>query len=256
MMEITRNLGKITLEICAGSYDSALAALRGGAQRIELCAALGEGGLTPSWGLMKAVMALPALRKHVLIRPRGGDFLYSEAEVRLMTEDILMAREAGADGIVVGALTADGDVDMRAMRLFMEVAGTMSVTFHRAFDLCRDPEEALERIVELGCSRLLTSGQAATAFAGIPLLKCLVEQASGRLSVMPGCGVSADNAAQILQATGAVEIHASARRPFTSGMNFRHDGVSMGRPSNDEYERWETSEEEVGKIISALDSTL
>ncbi len=241
-----------SLEICAGSYDSALAALEGGAHRVELCAALGEGGLTPSQGLIRAVVALPVLRKHILIRPRGGDFLYSEAEQALMVDDIRCARDLGADGIVVGALTPEGDVDMAAMKRFVEAAKGMEVTFHRAFDLCRMPYEALEQIVQLGCSRLLTSGQAATALAGVPLLRQLVERAAGRLIIMPGSGVNAENAAQILQATGACEIHASARRPRTSAMIFRHAGVSMGQSSNNEYSRLETSAEEVRKIISSL----
>lgn len=240
-----------TLEICAGSWDSVLAARSGGAARVELCSGLTEGGLTPSVGFIRAACALGDVRVHVLIRPRGGDFLYTEAEVALMEDDICRAVEAGADGVVVGSLTPDGDIDTRQLRRWVRAAGGRDVTFHRAFDLCRCPEEALEAIIDSGCSRLLTSGQAATAEAGIPQLRRLVEQSAGRLSVMPGCGVGAGNAARILAATGAREIHASARRPVGSLMKFRHSGVSMGAPT-DEYTRLETSADEVRAILASF----
>ena len=231
----------VTLEICAGSYDSALAALKGGADRVELCSALGEGGLTPSLGLVRAVVALPGLRKHVLIRPRGGDFLYSEEELQIMVDDV-----------VLGALTADGNIDICAMKHLMQAAGDMDVTFHRAFDLCRNPDEALEQIIDLGCSRLLTSGQASSAAEGIDLLSHLVELSAGRIIIMPGCGVDVGNAVDIISATDAREIHASARDSFSSKMNFRHAGVSMGKAGNDEYVRLETSEGLVARLKEVL----
>ncbi len=242
----------VTLEICAGSYDSALAALKGGADRVELCSALGEGGLTPSLGLVRAVVALPGLRKHVLIRPRGGDFLYSEEELQIMVDDIHIVRSEGVDGVVLGALTADGNIDICAMKHLMQAAGDMDVTFHRAFDLCRNPDEALEQIVDLGCSRLLTSGQASSAAEGIDLLSHLVELSAGRIIIMPGCGVDVGNAVDIISATGAREIHASARDSFPSKMNFRHAGVSMGKAGNDEYVRLETSEGLVARLKEVL----
>lgn len=259
-----------TLEVCCGSLTSVLHAAEGGAGRVELCSGLEEGGLTPSIGLIHAALQVEGVRKHVLIRPRGGDFLYSEAEQDVIVDDIFAARRAGADGVVVGALTAEGHVDEEACQRFLDAAKgeyvdfaegdlddayllpPVSVTFHRAFDLCADPHAALETLVRLGFDRLLTSGQASTAEAGVPLLKALVEQAEGRIVIMPGCGVNADNAACILRETGAVEIHASARTSWPSKMQFRHPGVSMGKPGSDEYATKETDIATVRKIVVSI----
>lgn len=258
------------LEVCTGSITSVLHAAEGGAGRIELCSGLDEGGLTPSIGLIQAVMQVEGVKKHVLIRPRGGDFLYTEVELDIMVDDILAARRAGVDGVVVGALTADGDVDVEACQRFLDAARgeyvdfaegdldeayflpPVSVTFHRAFDLCRDPFAALETLVALGFDRILTSGQAATAAEGLPLLRQLVERAAGRIVIMPGCGVNAQNAAHILAATGATEIHASARAAWPSQMRFRHQGVSMGKPGSDEYATKETDVETVRQIVASI----
>ena len=188
----------------------------------------------------------------MIIRPRGGDFLYNEYEVACMTEDIRTCKRLGADGVVIGALTADGDIDTATCKKLIEAAEGMSITFHRAFDMCRDPYEALEELVSLGCDRVLTSGQAPTAEAGIPLLKQLAEQAKGRIIIMPGCGVNSSNAATILKDTGATEIHASARKSVGSGMVFRHSGVSMGNPDCDEYARKETDVNEVRAIVNSI----
>lgn len=239
------------LEICAGSWDSVLAARDGGADRVELCSGLAEGGLTPSLGLIRAACRLDGLKVHVLIRPRGGDFLYTETEVALMEDDIRSAIDAGADGVVVGSLTPDGDVDTLQLRRWVAAAGGRNVTFHRAFDLCRQPEQALQDIADCGCNRLLTSGQADKAINGLPLLAQLVAQAGDRLSIMPGSGVNAANAVSILTATGAHELHASARRTVMSQMCFRHGGVSMGQPA-DEYTRLETHPDEVRAIRRVL----
>lgn len=239
------------LEICAGSWDSVLAARDGGADRVELCSGLAEGGLTPSLGLIRAACRLDGLKVHVLIRPRGGDFLYTETEVALMEDDIRSAIDAGADGVVVGSLTPDGDVDTLQLRRWVAAAGGRNVTFHRAFDLCRQPEQALQDITDCGCNRLLTSGQADKAINGLPLLAQLVAQAGDRLSIMPGSGVNAANAVSILTATGAHELHASARRTVMSQMRFRHGGVSMGQPA-DEYTRLETHSDEVRAIRRVL----
>lgn len=148
------------LEVCVGSVASAIAARDGGAVRVELCSALEVGGVTPSMGLMREVRAIEGLKLHILIRPRGGDFLYDDAEVACMEQDIIAARECGADGVVIGALTADGDIDVSVCRRLVEAAGNMSITFHRAFDMCREPMQALDDIIALGCNRLLTSGRA------------------------------------------------------------------------------------------------
>lgn len=240
------------LEICAGSVESAIAARDGGAKRIELCAALEIGGVTPGAGLIAEARKIEGLVLNVIIRPRGGDFLYNSYEAASMEEDIRTCRRLGADGVVIGALTADGDIDTALCRRLIAAAGGMSVTFHRAFDMCRNPRKALEELIELGCDRVLTSGQAATAVAGIPLLKELAEQAGERIIIMPGCGVNSTNAAAILNATGAKEIHASARKSVGCGMKFRHSGVSMGSPNSDEYARKETDVEEVRAIVARI----
>ncbi|MBR3876851.1 MAG: copper homeostasis protein CutC [Bacteroidaceae bacterium] len=240
------------LEICAGSVESAIAARDGGAARIELCAALEIGGTTPSAGLIAEVRKIEGIVLNVIIRPRGGDFLHNEHEAACMEQDIRTCRQLGADGVVIGALTAEGDIDTALCKRLIDAADGMSITFHRAFDMCRDPKRALEELIAIGCDRVLTSGQAATAEAGLPLLKELVQQAAGRISIMPGCGVNSGNAARILQATGAVEIHASARKSVGSGMLFRHSGVSMGTPGSDEYERKETDVDEVKLIVRSI----
>lgn len=240
------------LEVCTGSVESVIAARDGGAARFELCSALEVGGITPSVGLMRLTREVKDIAMHVLIRPRGGDFLYNEAEIQCMEQDIIAARDCGADGVVIGALTADGNIDTTTCSRLVKAAQGMNITFHRAFDMCCDPYRALEEIIELGCNRILTSGLAATAEAGIPLIKRLVTTADGRIMIMPGCGVNATNAARILQETGATEIHASARKSVGSAMLFRHSGVSMGNPDSDEFARKETDANEVRAIVDAI----
>ena len=240
------------LEICAGSVESAIAARDGGAQRIELCAALEVGGVTPSAGVIAEARKIEDLVLNVIIRPRGGDFLYNEYEAACMEHDIRTCKALGVDGVVIGALTPDGDIDTALCRRLIAAADGMSITFHRAFDMCRDAGKALEELIAIGCHRVLTSGQAATAMEGTTLLKELVKQADGRIIIMPGCGVSSANAAAILQATGATEIHASARKNVGSGMLFRHSGVSMGNPDSDEYARKETDVNEVRAIVNSI----
>jgi len=199
------------VEVCAGDIQSVLAAARGGAQRVELCSALELDGLTPSAGLIESARKVHGLKLHVLIRPREGNFVYDADEIEIMRNDILLARRLGADGVVIGALTQEGDIDIPTCRQLIEAAQGMQVTFHRAFDQCRNPEHALEEIISLGCTRLLTSGQQTTAEAGFPLLKRLVALAAGRIIIMPGAGVNARNARDILEQTGAPEIHGSFR---------------------------------------------
>lgn len=199
------------LEVCAGSIESIKAAYEGGAYRVELCSALSEDGLTPSVGMIRYAKSLEGLKVNVLIRPRGGDFVYTEEEVQCMEEDIRMCKELGVDGVVIGALTKDRDIEINVCKRLVEAAQGMSITFHRAFDVCRNPEEAIEQIYQLGCDRILTSGQKATAEKGIPMLKKLVALTRCRMVIMPGSGVTPKNAARILDETGAEEIHASAR---------------------------------------------
>ncbi len=196
------------LEVCASNLASALAAEQAGADRIELCSALSVGGLTPSYGLTKHVFTTTLLQVMVLIRPREGDFVYTAREVQVMEQDILALRSL-CTGLVLGALTPRGDVDLPVMRRLMQAAQGLPVTFHRAFDRCRDPFAALEQIIDLGCRRILTSGQQPSAAQGIDLLRQLRQRAAGRIIIMPGGGVTPDNAADILARTGCTEIHAS-----------------------------------------------
>lgn len=201
-----------TLEVCAGSIKSIRAAYEGGAQRVELCSALSEDGLTPSLGMIRFAKSLQGLKVHVLIRPRGGDFVYSEDEVLCMEADIRACFDLGVDGVVIGALDREGNIDFpTCQRLVAAAQGRMSITFHRAFDVCKEPTAALQQIIQLGCNRLLTSGCALRAEEGLAMLSSLVRQTNGQLIIMPGSGVNLTNAATILDHTGATEIHASAR---------------------------------------------
>ena len=240
------------LEICADSIGSAEAAWRGGADRLELCQGLDEGGVTPSYGYVKAAVQLPNIRKNVLIRPRGGDFIYSPAEAQVLIDDIHVMKQLGVDGVVIGALNTKGEIDVPLVEQMIAAADGMEITFHRAFDMCVNPTGALDQLIALGCHRVLTSGCAATALAGVDRLKTFVEQAQGRISIMPGCGVKSSNATQILSQCGAMEIHASARAGVQSTSEYRLAGVEMGAAGRDEYYRMETSAEEVHKIKEAI----
>ena len=242
------------IEICANSVESAVKAQEGGAYRVELCAGIPEGGTTPSFGdIRMARQLLQNTKLHVIIRPRGGDFLYSPLELEIMLHDIKVARQLGADGVVFGCLTAEGDIDIPAMKMLMNAVGDMSVTFHRAFDMCKNPQEALEQIIALGCSRILTSGQEPNAVKGIPLLKELVKQADGRIIIMPGCGVNPSNILHISEETGACEFHFSGRSTFESGMIYRNPKVSMGGTVKiEEYEKDVTNPDIVKAALAEL----
>lgn len=211
---------KRILEVCCGSLHDVINAVEGGAERIELCSALSVDGLTPSCGLIETVRNLfPQIKLHVLIRPREGGFVYSENEKKIIMRDIRHAIMAGADAIVCGALTRDGDIDVEAVQNMIGMVrcgGKESFTFHRAFDVCREPIRALSVLKELGVTRILTSGQQPTAEKGIPLLKQLVEEAGDSLIILPGGGVNSRNAQEILRQTGAMEIHGSCRKGTTS----------------------------------------
>ena len=242
------------IEICANSVESAVKAQEGGAYRVELCAGIPEGGTTPSFGdIRMARQLLQKTKLHVIIRPRGGDFLYSKLELDIMLHDIKVARQLGADGVVFGCLTAEGNVDVQAMKMLMNAVGDMSVTFHRAFDMCKNPQEALEQIIALGCNRILTSGQEPNAVKGIPLLKELVKQADGRIIIMPGCGVNPSNILQIAEETGASEFHFSGRSTYESGMIYRNPKVSMGGTVKiEEYEKDVTNPDIVKAALAEL----
>lgn len=198
------------LESCCTDVEQIRRAQEAGARRIELCEKLAVGGVTPSAELLKAAISVAKVPVNVLVRPRGGDFVFSAAEADTMLRDIELCREAGAAAVVIGALDSRGDVDMPLMRRLCDAASGMSVTFHRAFDVCADPLAAFEDVLALGCDRLLTSGHESDAFKGRFFIAELVERAAGRIIVMPGCGVRRSNIARIAADTGSVEFHASS----------------------------------------------
>ena len=199
------------IEVCCSSLGEAREAAAGGARRIELCSAITCGGVTPSHGTIEAIaQANLNIDINVLIRPREGGFCFTEDEITTMCRDIEFCRKTGVHGVVIGALTHDGEIDIEACKRMIEAAGELSITFHRAFDVCRDPHKALEQIISLGCDRLLTSGQKPSAELGTELLAELVKQAAERIIIMPGAGINPQNIALIEQKTAATEFHSTA----------------------------------------------
>lgn len=240
-------------EVCANGVESCIAAQEGGADRVELCAGIPEGGTTPSYGEIKtARRLLSSTRLHVIIRPRGGDFLYSDLETERMEEDIRICRELGVDGVVFGCLTENGEVDMERNRRLMECAKGMSTTFHRAFDRTVDPFKAMEDVISLGFDRILTSGQQPKAIDGTKLLAELNEKARGRVTLLAGSGVNEDNIKDIFNATGISEYHFSARVSIPSKMKNICANVYMGAKGADEQNILVTSKERVRATIDAL----
>lgn len=226
-----------TLEICANSVQSALAAQAGGADRVELCQQLEQGGTTPSLGTIEQVLSQLTIPVFVLIRPRPGSFCYDAQEQAVMAADIRHCRALGCAGVVLGALDQAGRVDRAACERLMDAAGPLAVTFHRAFDACPDQGQALEDIIRLGCQRLLTSG-------GQPQLAALIKQAEGRLSIMPGSGLTPTTIQQVARHTGAREFHASARRELAGG--------PPAKASEFDCPRWETDAAIVQQLVVAL----
>lgn len=243
-------MGRI-IEICANSAQSCVEAEAGGASRVELCAAIPEGGTTPSYGEIRMAQKLTStIDINIIIRPRGGDFLYTPAEVESMLYDIDMAKQLNVHGVVFGCLTKQGDIDVPLMRRLIEASGLLSVTCHRAFDVCRDPFTALEQLIELGCDRILTSGQQPDAVRGIPLIKELVKRADGRIIIMPGAGVRENNIVRIETETGAKEFHTSARSIVYSRMEYRNENVPMGSGIvTSEFETVQTNRKKVADYI-------
>ena len=241
------------LEICTDSVAGALAAAGCGANRIELCAGMVEGGTTPSRGSIEAVREHSDLDLVILIRPRGGDFLYSGDELEVMRRDIECAGDAGADGIAVGVLTAAGEIDVPRMRELAARARPMRITCHRAFDMAQEPRRALQTLVDLGIDRVLTSGQRRTATEGIGLLAELVALAGEQIAVMPGGGVCAHNVRHLIATTGARAVHCSARGRHRSGMTYRNPECSMASAASPgEFEHGITDPEEVRRLAEAL----
>jgi copper homeostasis protein len=258
MIAISRDryVRTMDLEICVDSVESAVAAEAGGAQRVELCSGLIEGGLTPSLGLVHAVRSRIGIAMRVMIRPRGGDFLYSDEEVAVMRDDILHITQSGADGVVLGLLTADGDVDVQRTRQLVEIAGPMGVTFHRAIDMTRDLEQAIEDVIASGVDRVLTSGGEPTAMRGTSTIRKLVLAARGKIRVMAGGGVRAENVQEIARATGAVEFHAALRSTIPSPIRHRVQDIHLGDPGIDDYARNVVWSADVRMLREAMDAVL
>jgi copper homeostasis protein len=252
---LTRGVS-VLVEACVDAIDAAREAEQGGAGRIELCGELLQGGVTPSAGLIGAVRAKVAIPLFVLVRPRPGDFLYSSDERDVMRRDVAQAKSLGADGVVVGALTSDGDVDAEVMRELVGLARPMAVTFHRAFDFARDRAAALETLIGLGVDRVLTSGGAATALEGAPLLAALVAQANGRIAILAGGSITSANVAEVVRASGVGEVHVRAALPVESEMRHRRAEVSLSRPAPcGDYVRVVARASEVALVVEAALST-
>ncbi|MEZ4835605.1 MAG: copper homeostasis protein CutC [Caldilineaceae bacterium] len=218
----------ISLEVCVDSVAGAVAAQDGGAVRVELCDNLIEGGTTPSAGTIALARRHIDIGLNVIIRPQGGDFCYSDVEFEVMRYDVEEAKRLGTDGVVIGVLTPDGDIDVDRVRALIDVARPLSVTFHRAFDVCRDPFAALETLIDLGVDRVLTSGQEPTTLEGADLIAELVRRAGDRIIIMAGGGINERNVDKIIAQTGVKEIHVSARSSVDSAMTYRNTRVFMG----------------------------
>ncbi len=243
------------LEICVGSINSAIAAQKGGAQRIELCDNLYEGGTTPSLGTIKMVQKKINIPIHVIIRPRGGDFCYNNVEFEVMKEDVRICRERGIDGVVIGILLQDGQIDEQRNAQLIELARPMSVTFHRAFDMTPDPWKALASLLILGVDRVLTSGQENSAIDGSELIKKLIHEAGLKIGILPGGGLNEDNIENFAKSTGAKEYHATLRSLVESKMSYRNDLVSMGGlPEIPEFEVKETDPIKVANFVRIINS--
>ncbi len=254
-MPLTENAQKPALpliEVCVEGIDGLLAAQEAGADRVELCASLVEGGITPSFGTVRLALGLATVPFHVIVRPRGGDFLYSDAEFRSMLADVKSLRDLGVAGVVVGCLNSDGTIDERRMAEFVRAAAPLAVTCHRAFDMTRDPAEALEALIRCGVGRVLTSGQRDTAVEGAPLLAQLVKQAGGRIIIL-GCGaLTPETIGEVRRATGLTEMHFAALKDVPSGMDYRNPKVGMGGTDLDrEYRNTVTDRDLVAATIAA-----
>ncbi|GFR86770.1 copper homeostasis protein cutC homolog [Elysia marginata] len=237
------------MEVCIDSLDSAQNAEKGGAIRVELCANLLEGGTTPSVGMLRVIKKLLSIPVFVMIRPRGGDFCYSSSELEIMKEDIRSLKEAGANGFVFGLLTNDGTVDEQKSAELLELCFPLPATFHRAIDMSRNLSDSLTKVINLGFSRVLSSGGCQTALQGVEVLKEMVRQAEGKIIVMPGGGLTTDNLAEVLHTTKAREFHGTAREPVRSAVTFMKTDIRMGSLADSEYIRKVTSSELVSSFL-------
>lgn len=219
------------IEIATSDFETTKAAVAGGADRIELCVNLVEGGTTPGYGTIYQCRESFDALIYPIIRPRGGDFLYTKDEYEIILHDVKLCKQLGCDGIVVGLLNSDGTIDVKRMKLLIEIAYPLGVTFHRAFDRCRDPFEAMEQLIEMGCERILTSGQQPSAPEGIELIAQLNQKADHRITIMPGSGVREENIKMLAEKTGCTEFHSSLRHKKKSGMEFIHPAFANSEES-------------------------
>ena len=237
------------IEIATSDFVTTRSAVQGGADRIELCANLAEGGTTPSAGMIRQCRESFDVLLYPIIRPRGGDFLYTHEEFQVMLHDVKLSRELGCDGVVIGMLLADGRIDIPRTAKLVQAAYPLGVTFHRAFDRCLDPFAALEELIEAGCERILTSGQKPAAPDGVELIAQLTKAADHRITIMPGSGVRVDNVRQLADQTGCTELHSSLRRKTKSKMDFIHPGFAS---SEESYMNNAIDAEEVAQLKKAL----
>ena len=244
---------KFLLECATDSVESALAAAKGGANRLELCANLIIGGTTPTLALYDEVRNHSDIPLFILIRPRFGDFLYTDYEANVICREIEMFQKAGAEGVVIGSLNKDGSLNAEHMKRFIDSAKDMSVTLHRAFDMCADPFETLKQAKELGVNTILTSGQAPSSLEGIDLYEKLIEKANGEISILAGGGIKASTIEKLLKQTSLTAFHMSGKIVVESGMEFRNPAVSMGLPGISEYNIWLTDENNVREARRVLD---
>ena len=222
---------KYIIEIATSDFVTTKAAVEGGADRIELCANLAEGGTTPSFGTIKRCRESFNVLLYPIIRPRGGDFLYTKDEYEIMVEDVKLCKQLGCDGVVLGLLNMDGTIDIARTSGLVELAYPMETTFHRAFDRCLDPLEAMEELIEMGCERILTSGQQPTVNDGVELIAELNKKADGRIIIMPGSGVRKENIKMLAEKTGCTEFHSSLRSKTKSPMQYLHPGFAGSEES-------------------------
>ena len=237
------------IEIATTDFTSTRSAVEGGADRIELCAALSEGGTTPSYGTIRQCRESFDIPIFPIIRPRSGDFLYKDPEFRLMMHDVRTCKELGCEGVVIGLLEKRGGIDLPRTQKLVDAAYPLEVTFHRAFDRCRDPFEALEQLIQIGCQRILTSGQQPTAPEGVELIARLVQAADDRIIILPGSGVRKENIRELKEKTGAVEFHSSLRTKLKSSMEFIHPAFAQSAES---YTITGIDPEEVKALKNAL----
>ncbi len=241
------------LEICVDSVESAVKAQVGGAHRVELCDNLMEGGTTPSFGTIASARENLSIALHVIIRPRGGDFLYTAQEFDIMKRDIEICGEYGVNGVVIGILHKDGSIDIERTAQLIGFARPMAVTFHRAFDVCNDPVKGLSDIIASGADSILTSGQKDNVMAGAGLVSRLVKEAGDRIIIMPGCGLDETNIAEAAKITGANEFHLTGRSRVESHMTFRRGGIPMGgSPDIPEFSRLVADPDKIKKIVDVL----